>query len=148
MDLSDRERAYVERARSARLATADERGRPQVVPICFALVRESVVSAVDEKPAATDGDLRRVRDIESNPFVSLVVDHYTEDWDAVGWVQLRGRATVVEPGGDGHALAVARLREKYEQYETHALEERPVIRIEPGHAVSWGDLAGTTSRPT
>ncbi len=141
MSLSDRERAYLQRARVARLATADGRSRPQVVPVCFALVGEHVVTAVDEKPADADEELRRVRDVESNPFVSLVVDHYLEDWDRLGWVQIRGRATVVEPGVDGHRSAIEALRGKYEQYETHALEERPLIRIDPGHAISWGELS-------
>ncbi|MFC6905650.1 TIGR03668 family PPOX class F420-dependent oxidoreductase [Halalkalicoccus tibetensis] len=140
MVLSDRERAYVERARVARLATADDRGRPQVVPVCFALVDGAVVSAVDEKPAEAGEQLRRVRDVESNPFVSLVVDHYREDWDRLGWVQLRGWATVLKPGADGREAAIGALRGKYEQYEDHALEERPLVWIEPGHAVSWGDL--------
>lgn len=145
MVLSDREREYVERARVARLGTADERGRPQVIPICFALLEGRVVSVLDEKPASSDDpDLRRVRDIEANPFVSLVIDHYSEDWDALGWVQLRGRASILDPGEDGHEQAIEALRGKYDQYADHALEERPVIRIEPGGVVSWGNLDSST----
>lgn len=149
LDLSDREHEYVERARVARLGTADERGRPQVVPICFALLEERIVSALDEKPASSDdSDLRRVRDIEENPFVSLVVDHYVEDWDALGWVQLRGRASIVDPGEDGHERAIEALRGKYDQYADHALEERPIIHIEPGDAVSWGNLDRSLPDPS
>lgn len=140
-DLSEREREYVERARVARLGTADGRGRPQVVPICFALLEGQVVSALDEKPASSDDpDLRRVRDIEANPFVSLVIDHYSEDWDELGWVQLRGRASVLDPGEEGHERVIEVLRGKYDQYADHAIEGRPVIRIDPGSAVSWGDF--------
>lgn len=142
MVLSDRERAYVERARIARLATADGRGRPNVVPVCFAMLEDAVVSAIDEKPATADDDeLRRVRDVTANSFVALVVDHYTEDWTGLGWVQLRGRATILEPGDEGHERAIEALRRKYDQYGTHAIEDRPVVRIDPGHAVSWGRLS-------
>ena len=139
MDLSEDERRFLEEGRVARLATADERGRPNVIPICFALLENALVTPLDEKPASVDPETyRRVRDVETNPFVAVVVDHYVEDWDELGWVQLRGRAAVIDPGEGGHRTAVEALRNKYEQYRDHLLEERPVIRIRPGHVVSWG----------
>jgi hypothetical protein len=74
----------------------------------------------------------------------VVVDHYTEDWSRIGWVQIRGTATVCTSDDVDHSPAVAALREKYDQYLDHALEDRPVIRIAPGSVVSWGHL----HRPT
>lgn len=144
----DREREYVERARVARLATADGEGRPHVVPVCFALVEgvdavDRIVTAIDEKPKRTDAaDVRRVRDVSENPRVAFLVDRYVEDWSRLGWVQVRGTATVVDPDEAGHADDVAALRRKYDQYASHALAERPLIRIEPGSVVSWGRLGG------
>lgn len=141
MALSDAERRYLETARVGRLATADGEGRPHAVPICFALVDGTVVTPLDEKPKDVEATaLRRVRDIRANPRVALVVDHYTEEWSGLGWVQVRGTATLVDPGESGHGRAVRALRSAYDQYADHALEERPVIRIEPGHVVSWGEL--------
>lgn len=138
--LSPADRAAVESARVGRLATADGRGRPHVVPVCFALVGDAVVVAIDEKPKRVDPhELRRVRDVRENPFVALVVDRYAEEWDRLWWVQLRGRAVVVDPGEAGHAEAVVALRAKYDQYAAHALDDRPLLRIDVGHAVSWGD---------
>jgi len=135
------ERRYLSAARVGRLATADLEGRPHVVPVCFALQEGDIVSALDEKPKDAEPDeLRRVRDVRENPRVALVVDHYLEDWDRLGWVQVRGTAAVLDPGDDGHAGAVAALREKYDQYREHAIEERPVVRIDPGHTVSWDRL--------
>lgn len=137
----DRERRYVEGARVGRLATADAEGRPHVVPVCFALDGEHVVTAVDEKPKRVGPDaLRRSRDVEENPRVALVVDHYAEDWSQLGWVQVRGTATLLDPGQEAHTAAVAALRAKYDQYADHALDERPVIRISPGSVRSWGQL--------
>ena len=141
MVLSVAETRYVRSARVGRLATADEHGRPHAVPVCFALVNDSVVIALDEKPKEVKPTaLRRIRDIEANPFVALVVDHYTEEWDDLGWVQVRGRASLLDPNEKKHAEAVAALRDKYTQYYEHNLESRPLIWIDPSHAVSWGTL--------
>lgn len=142
MPWSEAERAYIEYAPVGRLATADEDGRPHAVPICFALLDETIVTPIDEKPKDRGTrELRRLQNIRANPRVTLVVDHYTEEWADLGWVQIRGTATVLEPDADGHRKAVTALRGKYDQYESHALEDRPVIRIDPGQVVSWGRLS-------
>lgn len=143
------ERRYIETARVGRLATADADARPHVVPICFTLLDETnaIVTPVDEKPKeVAPTELRRVRDIEANPRVALVVDHYREDWDALGWLQVRGTAALVAPGEADHGIAIDALRTKYDQYGNHALEERPIIRIDPGHVVSWGRLDRADSK--
>jgi PPOX class probable F420-dependent enzyme len=117
------------------------------VPVCFALVGldgagdPAVVTPVDEKPKeAGPRELRRVRDVSANPRVALTADRYAEDWDELAWVQVRGTAAAVAPGEAGHADAVGALRAKYDQYADHALEDRPLIRIEPGSVRSWGSL--------
>lgn len=138
MDLSESRLEAVRSARVARLATADAHGRPSVVPICFAIVDGAVVSPVDEKPKeGNTSHLRRVRDVRSNPFVAVLVDQYSEDWGELWWVQIRGQAELVEPRETGHAKAVSSLQDKYAQYADHSLSSRPVVRICPGHVVSW-----------
>lgn len=137
----DQERQYVETARIGRLATADAEGRPHAVPVCFALVEERIVTPIDEKPQRVSPDaLRRSRDISENPRVALLVDHYTDDWSRLGWVQVRGTATHCTPGEDPHSRGVTALRQKYDQYAAHALEDRPLIQISPGSVRSWGRL--------
>ena len=141
------ERAYLEAARVGRLATADAAGRPHAVPVCFAFAGGGLVTPIDEKPQSVPAEgLRRSRDIRENPRVALVVDHYTEQWSGLGWVQVRGTATHLGPDDPDHPAAVAALRGKYDQYADHALEERPVIRLAPGSVRSWGalDRAGGT----
>jgi len=138
---SDRERRYVASARVGRLATVDGEARPHAVPICYALVGDRIVSPLDEKPKGVEAtELRRVRNVRQNPRVTLVIDHYTEQWVNLGWVQTRGTAAVVKPDEPGHSGAVDALEDKYDQYESHALDRRPVIRIEPGSVRSWGRL--------
>jgi PPOX class probable F420-dependent enzyme len=143
--MSPEEHAFVADARVGRLATVDERGRPHAVPICFALVEGTLVSPLDEKAQTVDPrTLRRVRNIEANPHVTVIVDRYVEDWSQLCWVQIRGRASLLAAGTTTHSTAVDALREKYHQYADHALEERPAIQIEPGTVSSWGDLSRET----
>ncbi len=115
-------------ARVARLATVGADGRPHVVPICFAVEGDTLYTAVDEKPKRTRA-LRRLANIEANPAVEVLIDHYEEDWSRLWWVRVRGQARVVD-GGRGVELLAA----KYEQYRA-APPAGPVIevRIEERH---------------
>lgn len=124
-------------ARVARLATADARGAPHVIPVCFAFDGRTIYTAIDEKPKRiSPRGLRRVRNIMANPQVALVVDHYAEDWRRLRYVLVRGRAIIIDRGPE-HRRAIARLREKYRQYRTMRLEGRPVLKISPLTIVAW-----------
>jgi PPOX class probable F420-dependent enzyme len=102
-------------ARVARLATITDQHAPQIVPVCFALEGERIVSVVDQKPKRTTS-LRRLDNVRGNPAVSLLVDHYDEDWTQLWWVRADGRGRVLEPGAEVDGL-LAPLVEKYgEQY--------------------------------
>jgi PPOX class probable F420-dependent enzyme len=101
-------------AKVARLATVTGGGRPHIVPITFAMAGETVYFAVDHKPKTT-ADLKRLRNIEANPAVSVLVDHYEDDWSRLWWVRADGRAHVLRSGAD-FETAIAVLTERYEQY--------------------------------
>jgi len=140
------ERAYLAAARVARLATADADGRPHAVPICFALHDDAIVTPIDEKPKPNDPHaLRRVRDIEANPRVAVLVDHYHENWTHLGWLKIHGTATIQDPDHDQHSAAVTALRTKYDQYHDHDLETRPIVHVTPGSVHSWGELEPVTT---
>ena len=132
---------FLHEARVGRLATVNEQGRPSVVPFCFTVIRHEnpvVVSVLDEKPKhVPDRELARVRNIRQNPQVAFVVDHYEEDWARLAFVQVRGDARVVSLGEDGHAEAIAALREKYRQYRAMEIDNRPVIVIEHLRIRAW-----------
>jgi PPOX class probable F420-dependent enzyme len=84
---NDQEREILLSERVARMATADGSGRPHVVPICFAYDGHNIFTPLDKKPKRVPaGELRRVRNILSNPRVSLVVDGYYEDWKRLYYV--------------------------------------------------------------
>lgn len=142
----EQELRYLATARVGRLATADGDGRPHVVPVCFALTDDGIVTPIDEKPKEGPPEaLQRSRDIRENPRVVLLVDHYTETWSQLGWLQVRGTATHRTPGDADHSLAVTALRDKYDQYAEHALEDRPIIHLAPERVVSWGQLKPPSS---
>ncbi len=118
-----------DRARSATLATINSAGRPHLVPIVFARDGDTLISAVDQKPKRTTA-LRRLANIRRDPRVSVLIDHYTEDWSLLWWVRIDGTAHLVEPPDPGHATLVDPLRAKYPQYESAELGTVIVIEIE------------------
>jgi PPOX class probable F420-dependent enzyme len=121
---------WPEGARVARLATVDPTGRPHVVPICFAIEGDMLYSAVDEKPKRTRR-LRRLTNIEANPAVEVLIDHYDEDWSRLRWARLRGTARIVE---DRHAVEL--LAAKYPQYREEP-PAGPVIEVTIEKRSEW-----------
>ena len=129
---------FLEEQRVARLATVDDRGRPHIVPIVFAYADGVVYTPIDLKPKTTSPErLRRVRNILANPQVQVLVDHYDEDWQRLGYVQLRGTAEIIERGVE-YDQAIRLLEGKYQQYQELPLEGRPVIKISVERTVTWG----------
>jgi PPOX class probable F420-dependent enzyme len=121
----------VARARVGRLATVTPDGRPHVVAICFALHGGRIVTAVDRKPKTTS-QLARLENVRATGRASLLVDHYEEDWSALWWVRVDGRAEVV----DDDEAAIDALAGKYAQYR-EARPGGPLIAIEPERWRSW-----------
>jgi PPOX class probable F420-dependent enzyme len=128
---------FIASARVGRLATADGSGQPLVVPICYAWDGEALVSAIDAKPKRA-GELARVRNIRDNPKVSVVIDHYDEDWRRLRWVIIQGIAEVLTAGRD-FAKAVDLLVAKYPQYVGMGLsrEQGTMIKVRPGKVLQW-----------
>ena len=84
-----------------RLATASATSAPHVIPVCYAFDGQVIYSVLDQKPkSAPLMRLRRVRNIQANPQVSLVVDHYEDDWQRLGYLLITGRAEVLLDGDE------------------------------------------------
>lgn len=118
----------------ARLATVDLHGSPHIVPVTFAIDGNRVVSAVDGKPKR-NGRLRRLENIAANPRVSLLVDHYHEDWRRLWWVRADGTARIVD-GGPELTRVFDLLRERFAQYRTVEIIG-PAIVVEVDSWVGW-----------
>ena len=121
-------------ARVARLATTDPDGRPHMVPIVFALGGDTLYSAVDRKPKRSPR-LRRIENARARPDVTILVDHYEEDWSRLWWIRLRGRARVLDEGPEReHALAL--LAEKYPHYRDEP-PDGPVLAVDVTEVREW-----------
>jgi PPOX class probable F420-dependent enzyme len=138
--LSEQQRGFLSRRKVGHLATADRRGTPHVVPVCFAIDGEALYITIDEKPKRADVPLKRLRNITENPAVAVVVDRYDDDWTRLGWVMLRGRAEILS-GGDEHARAQALLRARYPQLNDMQIGSLPVIAVRVERVTGWGNLA-------
>jgi len=131
--------AFVCDGRVARLGTADARGRPLVVPVCYAFDGRRWYSVIDGKPKrATGRPLERVRNIEANPRVSVLIDHYDEDWRRLRYVIIQGRAELLA-GGEEYAYALELLTAKYPQYAQVPVGRAGdlVIRVTPESYRQW-----------
>jgi PPOX class probable F420-dependent enzyme len=128
-------RARFEGSRVARLATVRPDGRAHVVPIVFALADDLLYSIVDAKPKRAP-ELVRLRNMVAEPRVSLLVDHYAEDWETLWWVRADGIATVVE-SGRARDLAIRLLREKYAQYGDWATPFGAAVVVRITRWSSW-----------
>lgn len=127
-------RERVHDARVGRLATLGADGRPELVPICFALDGDTLYSAVDEKPKRSKR-LKRLENIRRRSDVAVIVDHYEEDWTRLWWVRVEGRATVLDEGAEReHGLGL--LRGKYEQYRSQP-PTGPVIVVSVSRWRGW-----------
>jgi len=67
--------------------------------------------------------------------VTVLIDHYDEDWTRLWWVRLRGEARVLD-GGEEAADALALLAAKYEQYQ-QAAPGLPVLAIDIVELRAW-----------
>jgi PPOX class probable F420-dependent enzyme len=119
-------RRRISEALVARLATANAEGRPHIVPISFALEGDTIYFAVDSKPKRTR-NLKRLRNIAANPAVSVLFDHYEDDWSRLWWVRADGTARVVDDHAEaGRALDL--LVSRYPEYR-RARPDGPVVAI-------------------
>jgi PPOX class probable F420-dependent enzyme len=124
----------VAEARVGRLGLLDDSDKPRVLPVTFALVGEALYSAIDEKPKRRAGEeLARLRFLRRRPEAALLVDHYSDDWGALAWVQILGRVEIVDASARPQALAA--LVAKYEPYRSPPAG--PLIELIPERALSW-----------
>ena len=124
------------------MATVDATGKPHTVPICYVYVSGLIYTPIDIKPKSVPAySLGRIKNICSNPFVSIVIDKYYEDWDRLYYVKISGRASLLEDSEE-YDNSLMSLCEKYAQYGDMNLLSLalPVIRVMPLRIVSWGDV--------
>ena len=127
--------SWATHAAVARLATVDGR-QPHLVPVVFCEHGGALFIPIDGKPK-TGRTLRRIRNIEANPAVSLLIDEYRDDWSRLRWLRADGTATVAPLPP---AVRTA-LLDKYPQYEATPMGST-AIRVEIDRIQSWSATGG------
>ena len=136
-------KAKLKEARVARLATLDAQGHPHIVPICFAYDGRILYTAVDRKPKRVAPErLARLRHIQAEPQVALLIDQYEEDWTQLWYILVRGKAKLIPNSlPRERARGIRQLRAKYPQYAAGLLpDDALLIMITPERITSWGRL--------
>jgi PPOX class probable F420-dependent enzyme len=132
----------IERARVARLATIDCEFKPHLVPVVFVFDGDNFFIPVDEKrKTAKPENLRRIRNIQDNPNVALLIDEYSEDWTRLAFVMMQGKASIITTkiqGGIRLQQAYNKLTTKYAQYQKIGIGEM-CIMINPEKVISWSN---------
>ena len=143
-EISKPVKLFIASRRIGHLATSNAKGVPHVIPICYAFNGENIYSALDlkEKRAAVL-QLKRVRNILENAHVSLVIDDYSENWDSLAYVLIKGRAEILR-SGDERNQAESLLSKKYTQYSQFLESGCTVLKIIPQRVTSWGKINAIT----
>jgi PPOX class probable F420-dependent enzyme len=131
----------IERARVARLATIDSEFKPHLVPVVFVFDGNNFFIPIDEKrKTAKPEKLKRIRNIQDNPNVALLIDEYSEDWTKLAFVMIQGNASVASKGEENIQVrqAYKNLMTKYIQYQKVGLGEMCII-ITPKKVASWSN---------
>jgi PPOX class probable F420-dependent enzyme len=132
---------FIERARVARLATIDPEFKPHLVPVVFVFDGNHFFIPLDEKrKTAKPEKLKRIRNIQDNPNVALLIDEYSEDWTKLAFVMIQGKASVAtkEEGNIQVRQAYKKLMTKYIQYQKVGIGEMCII-ITPKKVASWSN---------
>ena len=141
VELSAEALRLVQRRPVATLATVDADAEPTVIPICFVYQSGRLYTPIDDKRKRVSwGRLKRLRNIEGNPKVSVLVEEYSKDWSQLAYVLFHGLAEALLPQGPfarEHRSAVQSFHDKYAQYRSSTIDRRPIIRIIPSRARHW-----------
>lgn len=132
---------FIERARVARLATIDSEFKPHLVPVVFVFDGNHFFIPLDEKrKTAKPEKLKRIRNIQDNPNVALLIDEYSEDWTKLAFVMIQGKASVASKteGNIQVREAYKKLMTKYIQYQKVGVGEMCII-ITPKKVASWSN---------
>jgi PPOX class probable F420-dependent enzyme len=116
------------------LSTLNKQETIDAVPVCFAVVGESIVSPVDRIKPKETVDLARVWNVRHTGRATLLCDHWDpDDWSRLWWVRAH-LAPRPDPTADP-ALFEDALRQKYRQYRDTEFAHLLIFDVE--RLVGW-----------
>jgi len=138
-------KAIINESKLARLATVDSECMPYLIPVVFVFDNDSgsFFLPIDEKTKRSRPEsLKRVKNIQQNPNVALLIDKYNEDWRKLFFIMIRGRASII--GGsrlESNDLSLPQkahklLYHKYPQYQKIGIGEY-IVMIIAQKIITW-----------
>ena len=126
------------RSNVARLATVSQNSIPYVVPVVFVFHNGSFYIPLDAKTKNVNPrKLKRVKNIEKNPNVTLLLDEYQSNWNKLYFLMIHGKATIIEQQKSKLIKKVHKLLiSKYSQYKKIGIGNS-CIKIRPRRAIFW-----------
>lgn len=124
---------FIRRERVCRVATADAKGRPHVVPVCHVFEDGEIYFGSGTKAG-------KVQNLEANPRIAVAVDAYTDAWSHLRGVMVQGTAALVSSGPRFRRIRKL-LYAKFPQYPADAaLDESDsiIVEVTPTHVYHWG----------
>ena len=132
---------FIENARVARLATVDNTFKPHLVPVVFVFNGSRFFIPIDHKRKSVKPQgLKRIKNLQDNPDVALLIDMYSEDWTKLAFVMIQGKASIITSKTQCNIdvkEAYNKLTTKYLQYQKIGISEMCII-IKPDKILSWG----------
>jgi len=124
----------------ARLATVDQKSHPYVVPVIFVFYENSFFIPLDEKVKTVNArKLKRVKNIEKNPNVTILIDKYQNNWKKLFFLMIHGKATVIDEKNNKLMDKVHKLLiSKYPQYKKTGVGNS-CIKINPTKVTFWNN---------
>jgi PPOX class probable F420-dependent enzyme len=141
----------INRARVARLSTVDHENIPHIVPVVFVFDGHYYYIPLDKKRKETETveKLKRVRNIQNNPNVALLIDEYDEDWSKLVFVMIQGTAHLIgkeKKGNENNKYGINNsslikeihtlLCQKYHQYKEIGIGQYCIV-IQPQKIIYW-----------
>ena len=135
-------RAIIEESRVARLVTVDVDDnnipQPYLVPTVFVFDGKHFFIPFDKKSKKVSIEKsRRLKNIQKNPNVVILIDEYSDDWSKLFFVMIRGSAKVIEEEEKKLLVRAHKLLLlKYPQYKNVGIG-RSCIMIDPRKVIFW-----------
>jgi PPOX class probable F420-dependent enzyme len=136
-------KTIINKARVARLATVDSERKPHLIPVVFVFDNGCYFIPIDEKSKRQKPDrLKRVKNIQQNPNVTILIDEYNEDWRKLYFIMIQGMASIIgnKELEQRELLLLERahrlLSDKYLQYQKIGIGKY-IIMIIPQKVITW-----------
>ena len=139
LKLNQKTMTLIKGAKVARLATVDQKSHPYVIPVVFVFHENSFFIPLDEKIKTVNSKkLKRVKNIEKNPNVTLLIDKYQNDWKKLFFLMIQGKAKMI----DGNSKLMNKVHKllilKYPQYKKIGVGNS-CIKINPTKVTFWNN---------